>query len=66
MHKKIIFFEVGEVAVFRGTDGLNFNLLKITKAVKVDMNPMTRIKLNFLIENSISDDGSVTFSEDPP
>ena len=29
------------------------------------MNPRTRIKGNFLIENSISDDGSVTFSEDP-
>ena len=32
-------FEVGEVAVFRGTDGLNFSLLKITKTVKVDVNP---------------------------
>ena len=58
-------FEVGEVAVFRGTDGLNFNLLKITKTVKVDVNPKTRIKGNFLIENKISDDGTVTFSEDP-
>ena len=58
-------FEVGEVAVFCGTDGLNFNLLKIIKTVKVDLNPRTRIKGNFLIENSISDDDSVTFSEDP-
>ena len=56
------FFEVGEVAEFRGTDGLNFSLLKTTKTVKVDVNPRTRIKGNFLIENSISDDGSVTFS----
>ena len=53
--------EVAEVAVFCGTDGLNFNLLKITKTVKVDVNPRTRIKGNFLIENSILDYGSVTF-----
>ena len=36
-------FEVGEVAVFRGTDGSNFNLLKITKTVNVDVNLRTRI-----------------------
>ena len=29
------------------------------------MNPRTRIKGNVLIENNISDDGSITFSEDP-
>ena len=39
--------------------------MKITKTVKVDVNPRTRIKGNFLIENSISDGGSVTLSEDP-
>ena len=55
-------FEVGEVAEFCGIDGLNFSLLKTTKTVKVDVNPRTRIKGNFLIENSISDDGSITFS----
>ena len=43
--------------MFRGIDGLNFSLLKITKTVKVDVNPETRIKGNVLIENSISDDG---------
>ena len=30
-----ILFEIGEVVVFRGTDGLDFNLLKITKKCEI-------------------------------
>ena len=34
-----ILFEIGEVVVFRGTDGLDFSLLKITKNVKFSVTP---------------------------
>ena len=34
-----ILSEIGEVVVFRGTDGLDFNLLKITKNVKFGVTP---------------------------
>ena len=58
-------FEIGEVAVFRGTDGLDFNLLKITKNVKFGVTPRTKIKGNFLLESNTLEDGSVIFAEDP-
>ena len=58
-------FEIGEVAVFRGTDGLDFNLLKITKNVKYGVTPRTKIKGNFLLESNTLEDGSVIFAEDP-
>ena len=31
------FFYIDEIAVFRGTDGFRFNLLKIAKKVKVNV-----------------------------
>ena len=58
-------FEIGEVAVFRGTDALDFNLLKITKNVKFGVTPRTKIKGNFLLESNTLEDGSVIFAEDP-
>ena len=58
-------FEIGEVVVFRGTDGLDFNLLKITKNVKFGVTPRTKIKGNFLLESNTVEDGSVIFAEDP-
>ena len=38
-HISGILFEIGDVVVFRGTDGLDFNLLKITKNVKFGVTP---------------------------
>ena len=58
-------FEIGEVSVFKGTDGLHFNLLKITKNVKFGVTPRTKIKENFLLESNTLEDGSVIFAEDP-
>ena len=58
-------FEIGEVAVFRGTDGLDFNLLKITKNVKFCITPRTKIKGNFLLESNTLEDGSAIFAENP-
>ena len=60
-----ILFEIGEVVVFRGTDGLDFNLLKITKNVKFGVTPRTKIKGNFLLESNTLEDSSVLFVEDP-
>ena len=56
--------EIGEVAVFRGTDGLDFNLLKITN-VKFGVTPRTKIKGHFLLESNTLEEGSVIFAEDP-
>ena len=60
-----ILFETGEVVVFRGKDGLDFNLLKITKNVKFGVTPQTKIKRNFLLKSNTLEDGSVLFVEDP-
>ena len=59
------FLKIGEVVVFRGTDGLEINLLKITKNVKFGVTPRTKIKGNFLSESNTLEDGSVLFVEDP-
>ena len=58
-------FEIGEVAVFRGTDGSDFNLLKITKNVKFGVTPRTKIKGKFLLESNTLEDSSVISAEDP-
>ena len=37
------FFKTSEVAVFRGTDGLSFNFLRVSKDYKYNITPRTRI-----------------------
>ena len=57
-------FTVGEVALLRGTDGLDFNILKITKAVKrKKLGPRTKIIGNFLTEQNVRDNGDRIFEE---
>ena len=58
-------FKAGEAIVFRGTDSLKFNLLRITKNVKDNVTPGTKIRGNFLLEHEIQHNGSVLFYEDP-
>ena len=58
-------FEAGETVVFRGTDDLKFNFLRITKNVKADVTPRTKIRGNLLLEHEIKHNGSVLFYEDP-
>ena len=51
-------FTVGEFALFRGTDGLNFNTLRITKLVKrKKLGPRTKITGNILTEKDVRDNG---------
>ena len=46
-----IYLFVGASALFRGTDGLYFNILRITKPVKrKKLGPRTEITGNFLTE----------------
>ena len=46
-------FEIGEVLVFRGTDGLPFNLLKITENVsRASIGPQSKLQGDFLAEIS--------------
>ena len=57
-------FTVGEVALLRGTDGLDFNILKITKAVKrKKLGPRNKIIGNFLTEQNVRDNGDRIFEE---
>ena len=56
---------MGEVVVFSGMDGSDFNLLKITKNVKFGVTPRTEIKGNFLLESNTLEDSSALFVEDP-
>ena len=43
--------QMGEFALFRGTDGLDFDILRITKPVKrKKLGPRTKITGNFLTE----------------
>ena len=41
-------FKQGEIAVFRGTDGLPFNLLKVTRHYGYNITLRTKIQGNFL------------------
>ena len=46
-----VIFEIGEVLVFRGTDGLLFNLLKITENVsRASIGPRSKLRRDFLAE----------------
>ena len=58
-------FEIGEVLVFRGTDGLSFNLLKITENVSAaSIGPRSKLRGDFLAESS-RDEVNIFFTIDP-
>ena len=58
-------FEVGEVVVFRGTDGLLFNLLRVTYNVSLRiLGPRSKIRRDFLVETA-RDDDNICYSRDP-
>ena len=58
-------FEIGEVLVFRGTDGLPFNLLKITKNVsRASIGPRSKLRGDFLVETS-RDEENICYAIDP-
>ena len=45
-------FEVGEVVALRGTDGLPFNLLRVTHNVSLrSLGPQSRVRGDFLVES---------------
>ena len=50
-------FEVGEVVAFRGTDGLPFNLLRVTHNVSLrSLGPRSRVRGDVLVETARDDD----------
>ena len=58
-------FEVGEVVAFRGTDGLSFNLLRVTHNVSLrSLGPRSRVRGDFLVETA-RDDDNICYSLDP-
>ena len=58
-------FEIGEVLVFRGNDGLPFNLLKITKNVsRASIGPRSKLRGDFLVETS-RDEENICYAIDP-
>ena len=58
-------FELGEVVAFRGTDGLPFNLLRVTHNVSLQtLGPRSRVRRDFLVENA-RDDDNICYSLDP-
>ena len=60
-HTDEFLFETGEVTVFRGTDGLSFNLFRESKNYKYNITPHTRIQGDFLTEHDSLDNGSIEF-----
>ena len=57
-------FTVGEFALFRGTDGLDFDILRITKPVKrKKLGPRTTITGNVLTEQDVRYNGERVFEE---
>ena len=56
-------FKKEEIAIFRGTDGLPFNLLKITKDYRYNVAPQIKIIGNVLVEFETLENGSVVFKE---
>ena len=57
-------FEVGEVVAFRGTDGLPFNLLRVTHNVSLrSLGPRSRVRGDFLVETA-RDDVNICYSLD--
>ena len=63
-HTDEFLFKTGEASVFRGTDGLSFNLLRVSEDYKYNITPRTRIQGDFLIEHDSLDNGSTEFRED--
>ena len=56
-------FEVGEVVAFRGTDGLPFNLLRVTHNVSLrSLGPRSIVRGDFLVKR---DDDNNCYSLDP-
>ena len=59
------FFNKGEIITFRGTSGLYFELLEVSKTYFFeDISEKTKIIGNFLIEHEITED-SVVYYKDP-
>lgn len=57
-------FEVGEVVAFRGTDGLPFNLLRVTHNISLrSLGPRFRVRGDVLVETA-RDDDSICYSLD--
>ena len=55
---------MGEFALFRGTDGLDFNIFRITKPVKrKKLGPRTKITGNLLTEQDVRNNGDRVFEE---
>ena len=63
-HTNEFLFKTGEVAVFRGTDGRSFNLLRVSKDYKYNITQRTRNQGDFLIEHDSLDNDSIEFRED--
>jgi len=58
-------FEIGEVLVFRGTDGLPFDLLKVTENVSIaSIGPQSKLRGDFLAETS-RDEENIFYAVDP-
>ena len=57
-------FKQGEIAVFRGTDGRPFNLLKVTRDYGYNITPQTKIQGNILVESDNLEDGAIGFREE--
>ena len=58
-------FEIGEVLVFLGTDGLPFNLLKVTENVSTaSIGPRSKLRGDFLAETS-RDEENIFYAIDP-
>ena len=57
-------FKQCEIAVFRGTDGLPFNLLKVTRDYGYNITPQTKIQGNFLAESDNLEYGAIGFRKD--
>ena len=62
---KVLVIEKGDVSVFRGTDGLPFELIMLTKAYNLQtLTNNTKIVGNFLTENE-RNNRSIIFIQDP-
>jgi len=58
-------FEIGEVVAFRGTDGLHFNLLRVTHIVPLrNLRPRSRVRGVFMVK-TVRDGDNTCYSVDP-
>ena len=63
--KTDLVFEIGEVLVFRGTDGLPFNPLKITENVsRESIGPRSKLGGDFLAE-TLRNEVNIFYAIDP-